>query len=308
MRKSGRLRSLNTGEVRTRSKNDLPRRSADKSLSDSSRLKYATCFAGWSQPMEELSAAIAASLNSTNDLSPQEEALARALHRHAKAALRLTRLVEEAEKAATSAERSRIAHDIHDSLAHCFTGIYTQLEASAQLRRANPDAADSCVCKAKELAHGGLQEIRRLVTALQPDVSRYSDLAENLGKLAFESSCEASPKVICNFPCEARLLPPDIGYQLFQIAREAVGNALRYAQAKSVILRLAFSEAAVDLSIEDDGIGFRPDQPRAVTGYGLDAMRQRANRIQAKFNLRTSPGAGTCIQISARCPAGNWTG
>jgi len=147
-----------------------------------------------------------------------------------------------------------------------------------------------------------------LVGALRPDASKYSDLAENLRQLASESSCEASTKVRFIAESAIRVIPPDVGYQLSQIAREAVGNALRYAQAKSVILRLVCSEAGVDLSIEDDGVGFRLDQPTALTGYGLNAMRQRANRIEAKFNLLTSPGGGTVIQISACCPAWSPTG
>ena len=266
-------------------------------------------MAGWSRPTgTSRGATMTPPFSATGGWIVQEENLARALQQHAKAALRLTKLVGEAEKEATSAERSRIAYDLHDSITHCLTGIYTQLEAAAQLRQANPDKADSCVHKASELAHAGLQEVRRLVGALRPDASKYSDLAENLRQLASESCCEASTKVRFIAESAIRVIPPDVGYQLSQIAREAVGNALRYAQAKSVILRLVFSEAGVDLSIEDDGVGFRLDQPTALTGYGLNAMRQRANRIEAKFNLRTSPGGGTVIQISACCPAWSPTG
>jgi signal transduction histidine kinase len=63
-----------------------------------------------------------------------------------------------------------------------------------------------------------------------------------------------------------RPVPPDIGHQLIQIAREAVGNALRYAKAKSVRLKLGFREVNIELSIEDDGVGFRPDNPAALRG------------------------------------------
>jgi two-component sensor histidine kinase len=57
------------------------------------------------------------------------------------------------------------------------------------------------------------------------------------------------------------------------------------------------------LSIEDDGIGFRPDTPTIPEGFGFSTMRRRASRIGAKFTLRTSPGTGTAIRISAPCPA-----
>jgi signal transduction histidine kinase len=105
--------------------------------------------------------------------------------------------------------------------------------------------ADACIHKAKELSHRGLQEIRRLVATLQPDAAQCGDLTGNLRKLAHECSCEASTKVLFNCKdCKGAigLVPPDVGHQLVQIAREAAGNALRYAKAKSVRLTLEFTE------------------------------------------------------------------
>jgi signal transduction histidine kinase len=309
MRKLGNLLSITRKESRAGSGRDFSSGSADESLLDCLRPNATQPFMGWSRPTRApRGATITPPFGAAGERSALEENLARTLQQQAKAALRFTKLVGEAEKAAISAERSRIAHDLHDSITHCFTGIYTQLEAATQLRQENPGVADSCVSKASDLAHAGLQEVRRLVGALRPDASEYSDLVENLRRLAFNSSCEANTKVRFIAESHIRVIPGDIGYQLSQIAREAVGNALRYAQAKSVTLRLAFSKLGVALSIEDDGIGFQLNRPTALTGYGLNAMRQRANRIGAKFNIRTSPGAGTVIQISACFPVGSSTG
>ena len=219
-------------------------------------------------------------------------------------ALRLTtKHLDEAKKAGALAERSRIAGDVHDTLAQCLTGIYTQLEAASQIRHNSPDLADACILKAKDLSHKGLQEIRRLVARLQPDAAQCGDLAGNLCKLADESSCDASTKVFFICKGAVRLVPPDIGYQFIQIGREAVGNALRYAKAGSVRLRLGFANVNIELSIEDDGIGFLSDHPTVPGGFGLSTMRQRASRIGAAFALRTSPGTGTTIRISVPCPA-----
>jgi signal transduction histidine kinase len=98
-------------------------------------------------------------------------------------------------------------------------------------------------------------------------------------------------------------LCPDIGYQLLQIGREAVGNALRYAKAKNVRPVLGFAKANIELSIEDDGIGFRPAPPTSPERFGLSTIRQRACRIGAKFTLRTSRGTGTAIRIVVPCPS-----
>ena len=226
------------------------------------------------------------------------------LQNHATSALRLTKHLDEAKKAGALAERSRIARDVHDTLAQCLTGIYTQLEAASQIRQKSPDLADACILKAKDLSHKGLQEVRRLVATLQPDAAQCGDLAGNLCKLADESSCDASTRVLFNCKGAVRLVPPDIGYQFVQIGREAVGNALRYAKARSVRLRLGFANVNIELSIEDDGIGFRPDHPTVPKGFGLSTMRQRASRIDATFTLRTSPGTGTAIRILVPCRHG----
>ena len=234
--------------------------------------------------------------------SQEERELSHSIGSNADLAPQLTRLIDEAMKAAALAERSRIAHDVHDTLAQCLTGIYTQLEAASEIRCTSPGLADACIHKAKDLSHRGLQDVRRLVATLQPDAVEYSDLAENLRKLAHESSCDARTKVLFDCKGAVRLVPPDIGRQLIQIAREAIGNALRYARAKSVRLVLGFTEVNTELSIQDDGVGFRPGNPAIPKGFGLSTMRERAERIEARLSIRTSPGIGTTIRISAPCP------
>jgi signal transduction histidine kinase len=299
MRNIGKLRSLTNGEIRTNSKNGA------ESLSDyepNARKR----LAGMAPFLADTSyGATTPRVDLPRSFSPEEQdgKLTHCFQNDERLALQLTRLVDEARKSAALAERSRIAHDLHDTLAQCLTGIYTQLEAASGIRHRNPDVAEACIDKAKNLSQRGLREVRRLVAALQPDAVRYSDLVENLGELAHESSCDASTRVLFDCRRPVRLVPPDIGCQLLQIAREAVGNALRYAHAKTVAMKMGFTEIKVDLSIEDDGIGFRSDRLVVSKGFGLSTMRQRANRIQARFSLRTSPGAGTLIQISAPCPA-----
>ena len=248
--------------------------------------------------------AITSQFDIPRSFSSQEEERepSHSIRSNADLAPQLTRLIDEAMKAAALAERSRIAHDVHDTLAQCLTGIYTQLEAASEIRCTSPGLADACIHKAKDLSHRGLQDVRRLVATLQPDAVEYSDLAENLRKLAHESSCDARTKVLFDCKGAVRLVPPDIGRQLIQIAREAIGNALRYARAKSVRLVLGFTEVNTELSIQDDGVGFRPANPAIPKGFGLSSMRERAERIEARLSIRTSPGTGTTIRISAPCP------
>jgi signal transduction histidine kinase len=211
---------------------------------------------------------------------------------------RLVDLIEETKKTTALAERSRIAHDMHDSLAQCLTAIYAQLEAASRLRGPNPEVADRCIGKAQDLSHRGLQEVRRLVAGLQHDAAQYCDVATSLRKLAEESSCNGGTKV--SYVCHSapRPVPPDIGYELIQIAREAVGNALRYARAKSVVLSLRLVEPNIELSIEDDGVGFSPEDPALAGGFGSHTMKKRAERIRGRLSIRSTLGTGASINIS----------
>ena len=64
--------------------------------------------------------------------------------------------------AGAMAERSRIAQEVHDTLAPCLTAIHTQLEAASMVRQQSPELADACIRKAKDLSRKGLQEVRVL--------------------------------------------------------------------------------------------------------------------------------------------------
>ena len=90
-------------------------------------------------------------------------------------------------------------------------------------------------------------------------------------------------------------LPSRLEEELYNIAQEALNNALRHAHAKSILVRLDHNYELVELSVEDDGIGF--DINASSGGMGLRNMQERAKEIGAKFSLNTAPHKGTKIQI-----------
>jgi NarL family two-component system sensor histidine kinase LiaS len=82
---------------------------------------------------------------------------------------------------------------------------------------------------------------------------------------------------------------------LYNIVQEALNNALRHAHAKSILVRIDYHYRQVELSVEDDGIGFNLDASSG--GMGLQNMQERAIEIGADFSLTTAPHQGTKIQI-----------
>jgi signal transduction histidine kinase len=215
-------------------------------------------------------------------------------------ARRSAKVLEEAKKMAALAERSRIAHDLHDSLVQCLSAIYMQLEAAARLRQDNSPLADACIDKAQDLSRRTIQEVRRVVAGLQPDAAQYCDLAASLEKLADDSSANGGTRVVCVCHQIHGLVPPEVGYELFHIAREAIGNALRYAGANQIVLRLRLAKSTLELSIVDDGAGFRPGDRPLGSGFGFTTMKKRAERIDARLRVESSLGAGTSVHVSVR--------
>ena len=209
------------------------------------------------------------------------------------------------ERAATAAERARLAREIHDTLAQRFAGIVTQLQAAEQApdeaaRRRHSDAAI-------ELARDGLAEARRSVQALRPaalDAMRLNDALRNVA-----SSWSARTGIPVDFGVsgDGRTLSTDAEVALLRTAQEALANVERHARAHRVVLTLRSDARGTRLEVRDDGRGFDPAErhgrvPRPEEGgYGLVAMRERIESVAGALVVDSRPGHGTAVR--AEVPA-----
>ncbi len=235
-------------------------------------------------------------------ITPQASELLIALAQQATLAIELTRRAHSTKDAAVLGERNRIGQEIHDGLAQAFTGILMQLGAAEELRgfaRGAPLAV--ILARIRDLAKYGLAEARRSVLALRPDQTRYGGLATALSQLADRST--VSGRVQCMFEggATATDLPPEHEHELLRIAQEAVSNAVRHAQPRTVRIVLTEEPAHWLMAVIDDGIGMTlGPELCAQQGFGLTNMRERANAIGGEWQLESRPGEGT--RISVRLP------
>jgi len=89
----------------------------------------------------------------------------------------------------------------------------------------------------------------------------------------------------------------DTAGAIFRIAQAALGNVIAHARARRAVVELHPLPEGLRLTVQDDGIGFSPDAPRAVAGLGLTSMRERAQLLGATLEIRSRPGEGTCVTI-----------
>jgi signal transduction histidine kinase len=211
-------------------------------------------------------------------------------------ALALKRLFYSAKQTAVLAERNRLGREIHDGLAQAFTGILMQINAAEEQMEGSPLAG--IINRVRDIAREGLTEARRSVLALRPDEQpRPGGLELALRQLADRSTVPG--RLTSSFHGGgATGLLPEHEHALLRIAQEAVINAVRHAQPRSIEIHLNSEPDVLLLCIRDDGTGMHQlPELYARQGFGLNNMRERAESLGGQWRIESEPGAGTSISV-----------
>lgn len=228
---------------------------------------------------------------------PKEIELAQSLAQAVTLAQHLNWLAEQGRQAAILEERTRIAGEIHDTLAQGLTGVIIQLEAAEDALIEAPGEVLDHLTRARALARASLTEARRSVQALRPGMLEGCDLPTALGRLAQEAGVDTAVRIGISVEGRARSLSPGVENNLLRIAQEAVANALQHADATTVRIELTFEEQGVRLIVRDDGRGFDPNVLPTDGAFGIEGMRRRAERIDGSLIIASEPQAGTTVKV-----------
>ncbi|MCX5229579.1 sensor histidine kinase [Streptomyces sp. NPDC006553] len=204
--------------------------------------------------------------------------------------------------AGTLAERERLAREIHDTLAQGLSSIQLLLRAAERALPPGSPAAGH-IDRARQEAQDNLAEARRFVRALSPPDLEHGSLAAALERLCEPGSGPRVRFSVSGTPVE---LPTPYEVALLRIAQSAVANTVRHAGASRAEITLSFMDASVTLDVVDDGEGFEPGavRPSSDGGFGLPAMRTRAESLGGTFTVESAPGQGTAVAVSLPLPAG----
>ena len=201
----------------------------------------------------------------------------------------------KAEFAAVTAERNRIAREIHDTLAQGFAGISVQLEAGKQMLFDSPRLVEGHLDQANELARGCLEEVRRYVWNLRHRDEGKGDVAARLLDLA--RTIAGGTPLNLKTSGTPRQLSEATESILLRIGQEAILNAVRHAHAGRIEVELAFESGGVRLSVRDDGCGFDQEKVGDNGHFGIIGMRERANQLGGSFAVNSAPGRGTKVEV-----------
>lgn len=225
-------------------------------------------------------------------------------------ALENIQLLEEAKQTAVLEERQRLAREIHDTIAQDFTSIVMHLEAAEQSLSNNLDTTHRHMDQARQTARDGLSQARQLVWALRPDILQREPLSVAVERVVTRWS--EQNRVRAELKTTGNLMPlhPEVEVTLLRATQEALTNIRKHAQAGRVTVTLSYMGDLVALDVQDDGVGFDPEQicaqhtPRGLSNFGLTAMRERVEQLNGQLLIESAPGQGTTLVIKIPTPAG----
>ena len=213
-------------------------------------------------------------------------------------AVERARLAEASGRLARAEERTRIAREIHDTLAQGLTAIGLDLEGALRHLESDPARSRERLERALGMARTSLEEARRSVLDLRAAPLAGRPLAEALAALGRAFTSETGVRVHVAASGDVQL-PLRSESELYRIAQEALANVRQHAHATEVEIALRARAGEVILSVKDDGIGF--DTRRSADGrHGLVGMRERARLLGGALRVVAHPGRGTTV--SARVP------
>ena len=235
--------------------------------------------------------------------NPERARLLTAVCSQTALAMRHALMLARENEVAVTAERTRIARDLHDAVSQTLFASNvvagTLARAAGREGSAVSEAMQKQALSLELLNRGALAEMRMLMYELRPDALQSTPLSELL-QLAIEAlRCRGDIRIDASL-ANADQLPVATRLQLYRIAQEALSNIGKHSAATRAIVQWQVHGDEMLLRIADDGRGFDPQRPRPGH-FGLGNMASRAREINARYSLISAAGEGTELRIELPC-------
>ncbi|RKS79148.1 histidine kinase/DNA gyrase B/HSP90-like ATPase [Actinomadura pelletieri DSM 43383] len=229
--------------------------------------------------------------------SAEDEELLTLFAAHAAIAITNARLYEHNRELTVVAERNRMARELHDAVAQKLFSLRLTARTASALAERDPARTVRELEQVERLAAEALAELRAVIFELRP-ADLVDGLVASLRKHVevLDRAHETSVRIAAD---EAVVLPEEHEAVAFRITQEALYNALRHADARTVEVRLGTRDGQAVLEVADDGSGFDASGGTAEpqNGLGLASMRDRAYSIGGELTIDAAPGKGTTVRL-----------
>lgn len=228
----------------------------------------------------------------------EKEKLARMKEELEEAYKKLIENVVAAEELTVEKERTRMAREIHDTIAHTLTTLIIQLEVCKKLAYKEPSRLPIELEKAQELSRSGFNEVKRSIKALRPQVMEEKSFFASINSMINE--------IIENTKVEIRLnnllsneikLTSQMEIALFRVIQESITNSIRHGKATKIEIYMEKQEDDMKLRICDNGLGCT----NMKKGYGTKGIQERIEGLSGVVEFSSSRGDGFKTTVSIPC-------
>jgi signal transduction histidine kinase len=243
-----------------------------------------------------------------DEFSEEDRSLVETFALHAGIAMENARLHEQLQRLAVVDERERISQDLHDGIIQNLYAVSLSLEDVPELMGNDRDEAAARVERAIDSIHLAIQDIRNFIFGLRPGLLEGTSLIGGLAALVEECRHNTIIEIELKMP-DALVEPPsEITAQLLGIVSESLSNVVRHSRASRAKVSLAALDdgADLELTIEDNGIGFDPGGVVRLGHQGLANTRARADQIGGTVTIDSRADAGTRVIVLV--PRERWSG
>jgi len=231
-------------------------------------------------------------------LSPEELSLLSSIGKQVGVAMENARLYEQAELVAITAERSRLARELHDAVTQTLFSASLIADVIPRIWRRDPEEGLQNLEELRQLTRGALAEMRTLLLEMRPESLERSNVKSLLTQLAdaFIGRVRVPVSLVIQGDCE---VSHEVKIVFYRVAQEALNNIAKHSGARQVELCLECRPGQMNLLIKDDGLGFESDsiQPGHM---GISIMRERASSIGACLKVESQVGRGTTVELEWR--------
>ncbi|MFI5916523.1 ATP-binding protein [Dactylosporangium sp. NPDC051541] len=212
---------------------------------------------------------------------------------------RLGAAVDEQRAAAGAearrAERGRIARELHDSISQDLFSV--SLVAAGMRKALAPGSALQEQAESMERALARtMREMRALLLELRPIQLEDAGLVAALDQLC--RAYEARLGIPVTVSLDEVALDPASEHAVLRVVQEAIGNAIRHGEPRTIEVRLVATGDHVEVTVRDDGRGFDQRDAGGRHGMGLDLMRERLREVGGAVDIDSAPGRGTTVRVT----------
>ena len=208
-------------------------------------------------------------------------------------------LADQAAKVAVTAERSRLARDLHDAVSQTLFSASLIADVLPRIWERDPDEGARRLEEVRQLSRGALAEMRALLLELRPSALVDADVGELLRQLGEAASGRARLPVEVDIQGSCSDMTPEVKVAIYRIAQEALNNVTKHSGASQASVILRCEPASIKLVVRDNGRGFDVDNiPPDHLGVGI--MRERAEAAGALVRISSTIGEGTEVAAGWR--------